>query len=58
MRWRDVLASLGGAVAWPATACSQAPGRRRLGVLLVYGESHQDVPIFVGTLRNSLQKSG
>ncbi|MCJ2057683.1 ABC transporter substrate-binding protein [Methylobacterium sp. J-048] len=58
MRRRDVLASLGGAAVWPATGCGQTQARRRLGVLLVYGESHPDVPVIVGTLKDSLQKLG
>ena len=58
MRRRDVLASLGGAAAWPATGYAQTPARRRLGILLVYGESHPDVPIIVDTLKDSLGRLG
>ncbi|MCJ2093285.1 ABC transporter substrate-binding protein [Methylobacterium sp. J-072] len=58
MRRRDILASLGGAAVWPTTGCDQTPPRRRLGVLLVYGETHPDVPVIVETLKDSLQKLG
>ncbi|MBC6384372.1 ABC transporter substrate-binding protein, partial [Lactiplantibacillus plantarum] len=58
MRRRDLLLGLGGAVAWPAAGCGQSPARRRLGVLLVYDEGHPDMPIIIGTLKDSLRKLG
>ncbi|MDP4006487.1 ABC transporter substrate-binding protein [Methylobacterium sp. NEAU K] len=58
MRRRDVIAGVGAAVAWPAEGCAQAGAQRRLGILLVYGESHPDVPIIVDTLRGTLQQLG
>jgi len=58
MRRRDILATIGSAAVWPMTGCSPNPLPRRLGVLLVYGESHPDVPVIVETLKDSLQKRG
>jgi putative ABC transport system substrate-binding protein len=58
MRRRDVIAGLGGAAAWPATGRAQARGQRRLGILLVYGETHPDIPIIIDTLKESLQRDG
>ncbi|MGH1571860.1 hypothetical protein ACRAWG_15685 [Methylobacterium sp. P31] len=58
MRRRDVIAGLGGAAAWPATGRPQARGRRRLGILLVYGETHPDILIIIETLKENLQRDG
>ena len=60
MRRRDVIAGLGGAAAWPAGGQrAQAAGeQRRLGILLVYGETHPDTPIIVETLKESLRRLG
>ncbi len=58
MRRRDVIAALGGAAAWPALAAAPAKGQRRLGILLVYGESHPDSPVIVETLKESLKRAG
>ena len=58
MRRRELLAGLVGAAAWPAVGWAQRGPTRRLGVLLVYGEDHPDVPMMVGTLEESLRRSG
>ncbi|MCJ2135060.1 ABC transporter substrate-binding protein [Methylobacterium sp. J-026] len=58
MRRRDVIAGLGGAAIWPMAGRSQTRGQRRLGILLVYGETHPDSPVIVETLRDNLQRAG
>jgi putative ABC transport system substrate-binding protein len=58
MRRRDLILGLGGAAAWPGAGRAQSGVQRRLGVLLVYGETHPDSPVIVETLKASLQRSG
>jgi putative tryptophan/tyrosine transport system substrate-binding protein len=58
MRRRDVIAGLGGAAVWPGTAWSQDRGRRRLGILLVYGAAHPDSAVIVEALRETLHRAG
>ena len=58
MRRRDVILGLGVAAAWPASGLAQSGGQRRLGILLVYGETHPDSPVIVDTLKESLQRAG
>lgn len=58
MRRRDVIAGLSGAAAWPAASRAQARGRRRLGILLVYGESHPDSALIIETLKGTLDRAG
>ncbi len=58
MRRRDVLLGLGGAAAWPASSLAQSGGRRWLGILLVYGDTHPDSPVIVETVKDSLQRAG
>ena len=59
MRRRDVIAGLGGAAAWTAGGWAQAGGgQRRLGILLVYGETHPDSPVIVETVKDSLRRLG
>jgi putative tryptophan/tyrosine transport system substrate-binding protein len=58
MRRREVIAGLGGAAAWPVVGPAQAGAQRRLGILLVYGETHPDTPVIVETVKESLRRAG
>ena len=57
---REFITLLGGAAAaWPLAArAQQAELIRRIGVLMVFGESDAEAQSFVAALRDGLQKLG
>jgi putative ABC transport system substrate-binding protein len=60
MKRREFIMLIGGAAAaWPLTARAQQAGQmRRIGVLMVFGESDAEAQSFVAALRDGLQKLG
>jgi len=60
MRRREFITLLGGAAAaWPLAVRAQPSGQmRRIGVLMVFGESDAEAQSFVAALRDGLQKLG
>jgi putative ABC transport system substrate-binding protein len=58
MRRRELIVTLGAAAVWPAAGWAQGAVKRRLGILLVYGEDHPDAPLMVGTLKEGLERAG
>jgi putative ABC transport system substrate-binding protein len=59
MKRRELIAALGGAVAWPLAARAQQPEQmRRIGVLMGGAENDPDRRAFVAAFRDGLQKLG
>lgn len=58
MRRREFLTLLGVAAAWPLAADAQPAPMPPLGVLIVLGEDHPEVPSWVGALKRGLQSHG
>lgn len=59
MRRRDAIVFLGGLVsAWPAVACAQKPGMRRIGVLMAVSAEDQNGHDRVTTFLHALQERG
>jgi putative ABC transport system substrate-binding protein len=56
---RELIAALGGAVAWPLAARAQQADRvRRIDVLMAYAESDPEGQALVAAFREGLQKLG
>ena len=59
MRRRDVIALLGGSLAWPVAARAQQPqGNRLVGVLMAFAERDATAQSMVAAFRGALQKLG
>lgn len=59
MNRREFITLLGGVAAWPIAARAQQTDRmRRIGVLIAYAESDQEVQSWIATLRDGLGKLG
>jgi putative ABC transport system substrate-binding protein len=59
MRRREVIALLGGAVAWPLAARAQQPDQVRLiGVLMAYAQSDRAAQSWLAAFRGALSKLG
>ena len=56
---RDVIALLGGAVAWPLAARAQQPGRiRRVAVLMAFDENDPEAKVYLSGLTQGLAELG
>jgi putative ABC transport system substrate-binding protein len=58
MRRREIITLLGSAVAWPLAARAQQGERRRIGVLMGYGESDPAIQARLAAFRQALEANG